>query len=233
MNTKAATQGFCIALLSSLTAVACGPSKFSGSSRILKTPEVVTPVTGDQSPKTPVANTITITESFTQLRPSNSGSDQDYGVGLLSLTASGLLQGQKIISVERTGMSSDFQFVQCQKTADPVEGTPKDVTQTFSQTMNCFLIFKGLSTPKPLHRLYPGIERVARIGSPDAQNNYSSTAALCIVPEDDLDAPCSEKDGRTVLKDIVAGKSVADMGYETLPFPDAATIEADLKTLPK
>jgi hypothetical protein len=246
MNSKIARQGFCIALLGSLAAVGCGPSKFAGTSTFTKSPEVIAPVAAEQSPqkaeviapvapvqspKTAVANIIDVTESFKQLRTSNSGSDQAYGVGVLSLTASGLLQGQKIISVERTGMSSDIQFTQCQNTGEPSPLESQNGTQLFSQTMNCFLLFKGLTVPVSLHRLYPGIARVARIGSTDSQNTYSSTSALCVIPEGDGGEPCSEKSGRIVLKDIISGKSVGDMGHEALPFPDEVTIAADLKSL--
>jgi hypothetical protein len=233
MNAYATNWAYCVALIGSLLTVACGPSKFAGSSKLAKTPEVITPVTSDQSPKTPVANEIKVTESFKQLRSGNSGSAQAYGVGLISLTATGLLQGQKIISVERTGMSADVRFVQCQTTGEPAASALQDATQLFSQTMDCFLIFKGLKTPASVHRSYPGINRVALIGSADVQSNFSSTAALCVLPQGDTSEPCVEKSGRTVLKDIILGKSVGDMGHEALPFPDDATIEADLKSRPK
>lgn len=235
--------GVCAAML--LTQAACGRSKFSGASEQRRTADGNTAHetntnSGVKDDSDAFADTnslpaepLSLHESYTQLRPSNKTEAQAYGVFKVDLVAKGLLKDHKIVSLERSGMSDDIKFTGCNLDSAAVTSNPADGRKTFTQTVTCFMIFKGLKNPVPLHRLYPGILRVAKVGTTTAHEEKRSNTTLCVVPENEASDPCTEKSGRIVLKDIVAGKSATTLGYEVLPFPSDALVASDLAGLAK
>jgi hypothetical protein len=231
---KAFTHVCLMGFLSSLALafVACGPSKFSGDAGVQRKANPNPPDTGNASPlEAPISSSLTVQELSTQLRASNVADGQPYGVIKLDLAVRGLVQGQRILSLSRAGMSDDIKITGCNTQTAPVAKDTAASDNTYTQTVTCFLIFKGLKNQTSLHRLYPGIERVVKVGTTTKSEEKRASVALCVVSEDDATDPCTEKSGRIVLKDIVVGKSASDLGHEVLPFPDDATIAADIGAL--
>jgi hypothetical protein len=243
MGSFSAVRPLAFSLLACMLFAACGQSGFSGAPSTMKakaTPggdssnggtggEGSQPGGGGTGQAT---DSISVKEDFKQLRASNTSGKPDYGVGVISLTATGMVAGQKILNIDRTGMSSDIRFFLCSARSQPTPTAVQNGTQLFEQTVDCFLIFKGMKNNPKVHRMYPGIARQARVGTQAAARSFEARSGLCIVPEGDAD-PCVEKEGRVVVKDIVGGKSIKDFGQEPIDFPADSAIESDLKSIPK
>jgi hypothetical protein len=171
-----------------------------------------------------------VSESFRLLRSANkAGATQQYGVGLLTLTATGLLRGETILSVERTGISSDVRFVAC-SAGTPTAAEVKDGRQLYSQTHDCFLVYRGLKKPVAMHRFYSGLTRVAKLGTVASPRVFNAANAFCVVPEGEGE-PCVAKAGRVLVKPIESTKTIADFGYPFVEFPANSVIEADVRLL--
>jgi hypothetical protein len=224
---------------------ACGKTSFQGSQNSkakqqLNTTDKTDNPFGDANPNDPqtaenqsaaLAN-VAVTESFKQIRASGTSGKPAYGVGLVSFKATGLAAGQKVLSINRTGMSADIGFHLCSTANQPTPLPAQNGVQLFEHTVDCFLIFKGIKNNPPVHRQYLGIKRTASVGTPTEARSFETVATLCVIPEGDTE-PCVEKAGRNVAKDITGAKSISNYGYEAINFPATSEIEADLKSIPK